>query len=136
MQRKRIDIQTTDGTAWLDRLTPRMMIAIGDRLYSEKRKRLIDDLKDAEVDSAERVVALQELNKSRGMMSELVGHAVTPFGALEIIEEASKSKNSEKADGLPDSFVGTSEDAVKIALELVAAELSKPEDDKKPTKKK
>ena len=112
------------------------MIAIGDRLYSEKRKRLIEDLKDAEVGSAERVVALQELNKSRGMMSELVGHAVTPFGALEIIKEASKSKNSEKADGLPDNFVGTSEDAVKIALELVAAELSKPEDDKKPTKKK
>ena len=136
MQRKRIEIETTDGTAWLDRLTPRMMIAIGDRLYSEKRKRLIEDLKDAEVDSAERVVALQELHKSRGMMSELVGHAVTPFGALEIIEEASKSKNSEKADGLPDNFVGTSEDAVKIALELVAAELSKPEDDKKPTKKK
>ena len=113
-----------------------MMIAIGDRLHSEKRKRLIDDLKDAEVDSAERVVALRELDKSRGMMSELVGHAVTPFGALEIIEEASKSKNSEKADGLPDNFVGTSEDVVKIALELVAAELSKPEDDKKPTKKK
>ena len=136
MKRKRIEIETTDGTAWLDRLTPRMMIAIGDRLHSEKRKRLIDDLKDAEVGSAERVVALRELDKSRGMMSELVGHAVTPFGALEIIEEASKSKNSEKADGLPDNFVGTSEDAVKIALELVAAELSKPEDDKKPTKKK
>ena len=136
MKRKRIEIETTDGTAWLDRLTPRMMIAIGDRLHSEKRKRLIDDLKDAEVDSAERVVALRELDKSRGMMRELVGHAVTPFGALEIIEEATQSKNSEKADGLPDNFVGTSEDAVKIALELVAAELSKPEDDKKPTKKK
>lgn len=136
MQRKRIEIETTDGTAWLDRLTPRMMIAIGDRVWSEKRKRLIDDLKDAEVDSANRIVALRELDNSRGMMSEVVGYAVTPFGALEIIEEASKGKNSEKADGLPDNFVGTSEDVIKIALELVAAELSKPEDDKKPTKKK
>ena len=73
MQRKRIEIETTDGTAWLDRLTPRMMIAIGDRVWSEKRKRLIDDLKDAEVDSASRIVALRELDNSRGMMSEVVG---------------------------------------------------------------
>ena len=136
MQRKRIEIQTTDGTAWLDRLTPRMMIAIGDRVWSEKRKRLIDDLKDAEIDSAERVVALRDLDNSRGMMSEVVGYAITPRGALEIIEEASKSENAENADGLPDNYVGTSEEAIKIALELIAAELTKPEEEGKPAKKK
>jgi len=136
MQRKRIEIETTDGTAWLDRMTPRMMIAVGDRVWSEKRKRLIADLKDAEVESADRVVALQELDNSRGLLSIIVGHAITPRGSLEIIEEASKGENAENADGLPDNFVGTSEEAMKIALELVAAELSKPEDDKKPAKKK
>ena len=136
MQRKRIEVETTDGTAWLDRLTPRMMIAIGDRVWSEKRKRLIDDLKDAEIDSAERVVALRDLDNSRGMMSEVVGYAITPRGALEIIEEASKSENAENADGLPDNYVGTSEEAIKIALELIAAELTKPEEEGKPAKKK
>lgn len=112
------------------------MIAIGDRVWSEKRKRLIDDLKDAEIDSAERVVALRDLDNSRGMMSEVVGYAITPRGALEIIEEASKSENAENADGLPDNYVGTSEEAIKIALELIAAELTKPEEEGKPAKKK
>ena len=123
MQRKRIEIETTDGTAWLDRLTPRMMIAIGDRLWSEKRERLIDDLKDAEIDSLERVSALRELDKSRGMMSEVVHYAITVTGAIEIIAEASKSKTAENAESLPDSFMGSSEEAIKIALGLIGAEL-------------
>ena len=52
------------------------MIAIGDRLWYEKRERLIGDLKDAEIDSVERVSALRELDTSRGMMSEVVHHAI------------------------------------------------------------
>jgi len=133
MQRKRIDIETTDGTAWLDRLTPRMMIAIGDRLWSEKRERLIGDLKDAEIDSVERVSALSELDKSRGMMSEVVHHAISVAGAMDIIAEASKSETAENAESLPDSFMGSSEEAIKIALGLIGAELEEePDEAEKP----
>jgi hypothetical protein len=117
-----------------------MMIAIGDRVWSEKRKRLIDDLKDAEIDSSERIVALRELDSSRGMMSEVVHHAISVSGALDIIAEAAKSKTAENAAGLPDAIEGSSEDVIKIALALIGAELdTEPEDSDKPkgkTKKK
>ena len=110
MKHQRIEVTTTDGTAWLERLSPRQMIAIGDCLWSEQRKRLIQDMKDADIESAERMKA------------------------LEIIEEASKGKNAENADGLPDNFEGTSEEAMRIALDLIGAELG--DDSKKESKSK
>lgn len=81
-------------------------------------------MKDAEVDSAERMNALEAHDSKRGLMSEIIGHAVTTHGALEIIEEAVKSEHSENAEGLPDNFEGTSEDAIRIALELIGTEIS------------
>ena len=123
MKHERIEVTTTDGSAWLDRLTPRQMIAIGDCLWSEKRKRLIQDMKDAEIDSAERMKALQGLDSSRGMMSEIVHHAIVMSGSLDIIKTAASGKNAENADGLPDNFDGTAEDAMRIALDLIGAQL-------------
>jgi len=123
MKHERIEVTTTDGSAWLDRLTPRQMIAIGDCLWSEKRKRLIQDMKDAEIDSAERMKALKELDASRGMMSEIVHHAIVLSGSLDIIKTAASGKNAENADGLPDNFDGTAEDAMRIALDLIGAQL-------------
>ena len=131
MKRQRIEVTTTDGSAWLERLSPRQMIAIGDRLWSEKRKRMIQDMKDAEVESAERMKALQDLDERRGKMGEIIGHAILTHGSLEIIAEASRGKNAENAEGLPDNFDGTSEDAMRIALDLVGAEL-----EEKPSKSK
>ena len=81
-------------------------------------------MKDAEVDSAERMKALESHDGKRGLMSEIIGHAVTTHGALEIIAEATKSEHAENAEGLPDNFDGTSEDAIRIALELIGTELS------------
>lgn len=127
MKQQRIEVPVSGGSAWLDRLSPRQMIAIGDRLWSEQRKRLIQDLKDADVDSKERVSALRDLDSRRGLMSEVVHHAISLHGAMDIIEEASNGKNAENASGLPDNFDGTSEDAIKISLELIGAELDKPE---------
>ena len=111
------------------------MISIGDRLWSEKRKRMIQDMKDAEIESAERMQALQELDNKRGLMSEIVLHAINLQGSLDIIAEAAKSKNAENADGLPDNFEGTSEDAMRIALDLIGAELEKPKTESKSKKK-
>ena len=124
MKHQRIEVTTTDGSAWLGRLSPRQMIAVGDCLWSAKRKRLIQDMKDAEVDSAERMKSLEAHDGKRGLMSEIIGHAVTTHGALEIIAEATKSEHAENAEGLPDNFDGTSEDAIRIALELIGTELS------------
>lgn len=80
-------------------------------------------MKDAEVDSTDRVQALRDHDDKRGKMSEILNHCVNMRGSLEIIEVASNGKNSENADGLPDNFVGSSEDAMYIALALVAAEI-------------
>lgn len=131
MKQERIEIPVTDGTAWLDKLTPRMMIAVGDRIWCEQRTGLIEDLKNAEVDSTERVAALRELNTRRGLMSEVVHYAISVVGAMDVIKEAARSKTAENADGLPDSFTGTSEEAIKIALGLIGAEL---EDEPKESK--
>ena len=135
MKHERIEVTTTDGSAWLDRLTPRQMIAIGDCLWSEKRKRLIQDMKDAEIDSAERMKALQGLDSSRGMMSEIVHHAIVLSGSLDIIKAAASGKNAENADGLPDNFDGTAEDAMRIALDLIGAQLESGNSKKKQKKK-
>jgi hypothetical protein len=135
MKHQRIEVTTTDGSAWLDRLTPRQMISIGDCLWSEQRKRMIQDMKDAEVESAERMKALQEHDAKRGMMSEIIHYAINLQGSLEIISEAAKGKNAENADGLPDNFEGTAEEAMHIALELIGAQLDIQQDDK-PNKSK
>jgi len=135
MKHERIEVTTTDGSAWLERLSPRQMISVGDCLWSEKRKRMIQDMKDAEVESAERMKALQELDDKRGLMSEIILYAINLQGSLDIIAEASKCKNAENADGLPDNFEGTAEDAMRIALDLIGAELEKPKTESKSKKK-
>ena len=135
MKHQRIEVTTTDGSAWLDRLTPRQMISIGDCLWSEQRKRMIQDMKAAEVESAERMKALQQHDAKRGLMSEIVHYAINLHGSLEIIAEASKGKNAENADGLPDNFEGTAEEAMHIALKLIGAQLDIEQDDK-PNKSK
>jgi len=138
MKRQRIEVPVVDGAAWVERLTPRMLIAIGDRLWNDQRKRLIDDLKDAEVESDGRVQALRDLDNRRGLMSEIVHQAVTMHGALDLIAEAAKGPNVENADGLPDSFDGSGEEAIKIALDLIGAALDadppKAESKKKPAR--
>ena len=135
MKHERIEVTVTDGSAWLDRLTPRQMISIGDCLWSEQRKRMIQDMKAAEVESAERMKALQQHDAKRGLMSEIVHYAINLHGSLEIIAEASKGKNAENADGLPDNFEGTAEEAMHIALQLIGAQLDNNQDDK-PNKSK
>jgi hypothetical protein len=122
MKHQRIEVTITDGSAWLERLSPRQMIAVGDCLWSAKRKRLIQDMKDAEIDSENRMKSLEAHDSKRGLMSEIIGYAVTSHGSLEIIE------------GLPDNFEGTAEDAIRIALELIGTEISMGSD--KESKKK
>lgn len=134
MKCERIEVPVTDGVAWLDRLTPRQMIAIGDRLYSQKKSRLIESMKEAEIESAERMAMLAELENKRGLMSELINYAIKSDGAMEIISVASESPSAENASGLPDDFKGTSEEAMRIAIELIGASVN--EEESKPSKKK
>ena len=130
MNCERIEVTTTDGTAWLDRLTPRQMIAIGDRLYAQKKSRLIEAMKEAEIESAERMAMIAELENKRGLMSD----AIKSDGAMEIISLASETPSAENASGLPDNFKGTSEQAMRIAIDLIGASVN--EEEGKPSKKK
>ena len=137
MKYERIEIQTENGTAWLDRLTPRQIIKIGDSLWSEKRIRLIQDLKDADIGSVERIKAIQDHEKKRGLMSEIMQYAMCVHGVREIIAEASKSETATNAEGLPDNFIGTNEESMLIALELLGVEIDTSTDDSgEKTKKK
>ena len=111
-------------------------MSIGDTLWSEQRKQLIADLKDAEVGSQERIVAMQEHEKKRGLMSEIISHAMYMHGAFAIIGEASKGKNTENADGLPESFVGSTQESMMIALQLMGVEIDDTDKDKSTKKKK
>lgn len=135
MKYERIEVNTTDGTAWLDRLTPRQIMSLGDSVWASQRKQLIQDMKDAEVDSAERLLAMQDHEKKRGLMSEIMRHAMYLHGAHEIIGVASKGAHAENAEGLPDNFEGTPQDSMRIALELLGAEIQDEAPDSK-TKKK
>tara|TARA_R100001594_G_scaffold150505_2_gene212032 strand:- start:10898 stop:11326 length:429 start_codon:yes stop_codon:yes gene_type:complete len=123
MKYERIEVEVAEGIAWLCRITPRQMIALGDSLWSETRKRLIQDMKDADIESAERMKCLEEHDRKRGLMSEVIHYAVTAHGSLEIIKLASENEESENADGLPESFIGTTEDAIRIALELIGTQI-------------
>tara|TARA_R100000995_G_scaffold81002_1_gene53406 strand:- start:810 stop:1220 length:411 start_codon:yes stop_codon:yes gene_type:complete len=136
MKHQRIEVPVAGGTAWLSRLSPRQMICIGDRLWSNQRKQLIKDLKEAEIESAERIQALRDHERRHGLMSEIITYAITSHGSLEIIKEAASNEHSENGEGLPDNFEGTTEDAMRIALELVGAELSNDSEENKPKKKK
>lgn len=136
MKHQRIEVPVTGGSAWLARLSPRQMISIGDRLWSEQRKQLITDMKEAEIESAQRIQALRDHEKRHGLMSEIIQYAITSHGSLEIIKEAASNENSENGEDLPDNFEGTTEDAMRIALELVGAELSTEPDTEEPKKKK
>ena len=133
MKCERIEVPITDGVAWLERLTPRQMISIGDRLYSEKKSRLIASMKEAEIESEERMKMLEDLEYKRGLMSELINYAIKSDGAMKIIEVASESPNAENASGLPDNFQGSSEEAMRIAIDLIGASVN---EDEKPSKKK
>ena len=68
-------------------------------------------------------------------MSEVIGYAVTSDGALDIISVASESPNAENAGGLPESFVGSSEEAMRIAIQLVGAEIESESSSKSKKKK-
>ena len=135
MNCERIEVTTTDGTAWLDRLSPRQMITIGDRLYAQKKSRLIEAMKEAEIESAERMAMIAELENKRGLMSELISYAIKSDGAMEIISLASETPSAENASGLPENFKGTSEQAMRIAIDLIGASVNE-EEEEKPSKKK
>ena len=136
MKHERIEVPTTDGNAWLSRLTPRQIISLGDRLWKAQRTQLLQNLIDADVDSSDRVKALNEHENKRGLMSEIIHHAISTHGSFEIIAEAAKAKDAEDAEGLPENFDGTSEEAMTIALALMGAMVATDANDKPKKKKK
>jgi len=135
MQYERIEVPVTDGVAWVRRTTPNQLISIGDKVWSEKRKRIIQDLKDADVESADRVSALSKHDKSRGLMSEIIEYAMGMEGALEILRVASESEGSENAENISDRFAGTANDAVSIAVQVLGIQFEKESASKSKKKK-
>ena len=132
MNFEKIEIPVNDGNVWVGRLTPNQLISISDHLWSTKRKLLIEDLKDAEVDSADRIVALSNHDAKRGLMSEVIGYAMNMEGAMHIIGVASKS---EGIDDIAKDFNGSAQDAVSIAIFCIGCEVKTESDDSKSKKK-
>ena len=136
MKRKRIPVPLQDGkTAWLERLTPRMIIEVSDSLWNDRRQRMIDDFNAAEVASSDRVVALSSLDNERGLYSRLLHHAVTLDGAQEIIEKASTSKSAENAADIFDRCNVEPQELMNIACDLLGYDTTEPEQEEKSTKK-
>lgn len=137
MKRKRIPVPLQDGkTAWLERLTPRMIIEVSDSLWHERRQRMLDDFNAAEVDSADRVSALSSLDSERGLYSHLLHYAVTLGGAQEILEKAATSKAAENANDLIDRCAMQPQEMMNIACDLLGYTVEdEPEQDSTSTKK-
>ena len=120
MKRKRIPIPLQDGkTAWLERLTPRMVIELSDTLWQDKRRRMIDDFNAADVCSSDRMIALSQLDSERGLYSKLLHHAVTVDGAVAIIEKAATSKSAENAGDLMNNCELETQELLNTACDLL-----------------
>lgn len=137
MKRKRIPIPLQDGkTAWLERLSPRMIIEMSDSLWHDRRQRMIDDFNAAEVASSDRIIALSALDSERGMYSELLRHACRLDGAQEILEKAATSKAAENASDLIDRCAMQPQEMMNVACDLLGYTVEdEPEQDSTSTKK-
>jgi|10_taG_2_1085330.scaffolds.fasta_scaffold01772_9 hypothetical protein len=120
MKRKRIPVPLQGGkTAWLDRLTPRMIIEISDDMWHDRRQRMIDNFNAAEISSSDRVAALASFDEERGKYSYILRHACTVNGAYDILKKASESKSAENATDLVNTCALDTQSAVVVACQLV-----------------
>ena len=136
MKRKRIAVALSDGqTAWLERLSPRQIVELSDSVWDASRRRLIQNMIDAEIESGDRVAQIIALDKTRGMFSELLKHAGTVGGSQEIKTKASTSKYAENATDIIDNMNIESEDVIRVACDLLGHELEEIGDENNPPKK-
>ena len=83
---KTVTIPLKSGSQKVPRLTPRHMIALGDKIYDEQRSQLLKDLEDAGCSSNERRDSLSTMK--RGVVGSLLDYVWTMRGAIEVISVA------------------------------------------------
>jgi hypothetical protein len=110
---KKVIIPLVSGNKEVTRLTPRHMIALGDKIYDEQRKQLIKDLEDAGCTSAEKRDSLTNIR--RGVASSLLDYVWTMRGALDVISIAVDKDVEELSDDLN----STLDDIVGMAVDLL-----------------
>jgi hypothetical protein len=84
----KIVVKRDDKTFHLEKATVQDVIDLMDEMHKEKRAELLEDLDAAGVTGGEKIEALSELRKTKGITSDLVRSAFTLNGAKKIIEAA------------------------------------------------
>jgi hypothetical protein len=82
----KIVVKRDDKTFHLEKATVQDVIDLMDEMHKEKRAELLEDLDAAGVTGGEKIEALSELRKTKGITSDLVRSAFTLNGAKKIIE--------------------------------------------------
>ena len=110
---KMVTIPLKGGAKKVPRLTPRHMIALGDKCYDEQRSQLLEDLEDAGCTTAERRDSLGLMK--RGVAGSLLEYVWTMRGALEVISIA-VDKDS---DDIADDIEATLDEIIGLAIDLL-----------------
>ena len=110
---KMVTIPLKGGAKKVPRLTPRHMIALGDKIYEEQRSQLLEDLEDAGCTTAERRDSLGLIK--RGVAGSLLEYVWTMRGALEVISIA-VDKDS---DDIADDIEATLDEIIGLAIDLL-----------------
>ena len=130
MKRKRIPFPLKDGkNIWLERLTPRMLIDLSDTLWLQKRNQLIEDMNAAEVESSDKLVALETLDKKRGMYSELLYSSRTLDGCSAIIDIAASAAAADTDIDFINNCNLTPNEIMVVACDLLGYDVSDESDE-------
>jgi len=119
---KTVSIPLKSGEAKVPRLTPRHMIALGDRIYDEQRKQMLIDLEDAGCTSSEKRDSLSLIK--RGLAGSLLDYVWTMRGALNVISIAT----DKDLDELSDELESTLDEIIGLAVDLLGYKLDVSDD--------
>lgn len=99
-------------------LTPAAIVAMGEALYESRRAQLVRDLDDAGLSPDQRLKELQELSRTRGVVSIVVRNMFTLEGAMDAMGRAGVD---------PDEVDVSAMDFPEIALRLLGEEPKEPD---------
>jgi len=120
---KTVSIPLKSGEQRVSRLTPRHMIALGDKIYDEQREQMLKDLEDAGCTSTEKRDSLTMIK--RGVAGSILDYVWTMRGALDVIAIAT----NKDVDELSDELETTLDEIVGIAVDLLGYRLDLKDDD-------
>ena len=92
------------------------LIALMSDQYETERSNIIEDLEASGASGSERLAALQEHRKTRGLTGNLMRSAFSLEGAVKIIRWVAEGKTADEL------LQGTPEETVRLALQLLGFE--------------